>query len=71
MAQKQLTRFLCVAAGSRAVLIHQLSKHQTQAPFKRSKGLVQRVAFDPTKAQLFVAVRFSPWWGKEGEKLTF
>lgn len=44
-------------AGNRAVLIHQLSKHQTQAPFKRTKGAVQRIAFHPTKPHFFVATQ--------------
>jgi ribosome biogenesis protein ERB1 len=36
--------------------VHQVSKHQTQSPFKRTKGSVQRVAFHPTKPHFFVAV---------------
>ncbi|CAG8851832.1 24085_t:CDS:2, partial [Racocetra persica] len=28
-------------ASGQAVLIHQLSQHQTQQPFRRSRGLVQ------------------------------
>jgi ribosome biogenesis protein ERB1 len=45
-------------AKNLAVLIHQVSKHQTQAPFKRLKGLVQKVAFHPIKPVFFVAVSF-------------
>lgn len=44
------------AAGNRGVLIHQLTKHQTQSPFRRTKGSVERVAFHPGKPHLFVAV---------------
>lgn len=46
-------------AGNRSVLIHQLTKHQTQAPFKKQKGDVQRVAFHPSKPHFFVAVSFA------------
>lgn len=46
-----------VTGGSQAVLIHQITKHQTQAPFKRSKGrIISQVAFHPSKPQFFVAV---------------
>lgn len=38
-----------------AVLVHQLSKHTTQSPFRRSKGLVQDAKFHPTKPHLYVA----------------
>lgn len=48
-----------ISAQSKAVLIHQLSKHQSQSPFKKSKGAVQRVAFHPLKPHFFVAVSFS------------
>ncbi|GAA5911852.1 hypothetical protein JCM5296_004539 [Sporobolomyces johnsonii] len=44
-------------AGARSVLIHQLSKHQTQAPFSRMKGDVQRVAFHPSRPHFFVATQ--------------
>lgn len=44
-------------AANSAVLVHQLSKHQTQNPFKKSKGLVQRVLFHPSKPFLFVATQ--------------
>lgn len=43
-------------AGSRSVLIHQLTKHQTQAPFTKQKGEVQRVSFHPSRPHFFVAV---------------
>lgn len=45
--------------GSSSVLIHQLSRQRSQAPFKKaSKGSsVQKVAFHPTKPHLFVATQ--------------
>lgn len=48
--------FVFSLAGNRSVLIHQLTKHQTQAPFKKQKGEVQRVAFHPSRPHFFVAV---------------
>ncbi|KAK3725179.1 Ribosome biogenesis protein erb1 [Vermiconidia calcicola] len=42
---------------STAVAIHTLSKHQTQHPFKRLKGLAQTVCFHPSKPLFFVATR--------------
>lgn len=47
---------VCGVAANKSVLVHQVSKHQTQSPFKRTKGSVQRVAFHPTKPHFFVAV---------------
>ncbi|KDN45755.1 BOP1NT-domain-containing protein [Tilletiaria anomala UBC 951] len=46
-------------AGASAVLVHQLSKHRSQAPFRKAnKGsAVQKVAFHPFKPQLFVATQ--------------
>lgn len=44
---------------STAVAIHTLSKHQTQHPFKRLKGLAQTVCFHPSKPLFFVATRQS------------
>ncbi|KAJ3260770.1 Ribosome biogenesis protein erb1 [Boothiomyces macroporosus] len=46
-------------ANSAAVQIHQISKGSTQNPFKKSKGLVQKVIFHPTKPFLFVATQRS------------
>ncbi|KAL0093340.1 NUC169 domain-containing protein [Phycomyces blakesleeanus] len=40
-----------------AVLIHQTTKHSTQTPFKRLKGLIQKVAFHPIKPIFFVATQ--------------
>lgn len=51
---------VCPDGGSStSVLIHQLSRHRSQAPFKRAaKGsAVQRVAFHPSKPHLFVATQ--------------
>jgi len=43
--------------ASRSVLLHQISRARTQCPFKRAKGLVQAVAFHPTKPFFFVATQ--------------
>ncbi|KAK5132935.1 Ribosome biogenesis protein erb1 [Meristemomyces frigidus] len=45
------------AATSTAIAIHTLSKHQTQHPFKRLKGLAQTACFHPSKPLFFVATR--------------
>ena len=42
--------------GHSSVLIHQLSKRRSQTPFKKSKGLIQCIAFHPTRPYFFVAV---------------
>ncbi|RIB16015.1 ribosome biogenesis protein ERB1 [Gigaspora rosea] len=44
-------------AGNQGILIHQLSRHQTQQPFRRTKGMVQRVMFHPIKPLFFVATQ--------------
>ncbi|GAA6007315.1 ribosome biogenesis protein ERB1 [Rhodotorula paludigena] len=44
-------------AGARSVLIHQLSKHHTQAPFAKLKGDVQRIQFHPLKPHFYVATQ--------------
>lgn len=44
---------------SSAVAIHTLSKHLTQLPFRRLKGLAQSAQFHPSKAIFFVATRNS------------
>lgn len=46
-------------ATSTAVAIHTLSKHQSQYPFKRLKGLAQTACFHPSKPLFFVATRQS------------
>ncbi|KAK9473264.1 NUC169 domain-containing protein [Dipodascopsis tothii] len=40
-----------------AVLVHQLSKHNSQSPFRKSKGLIQRAQFHPFKPMLYVATQ--------------
>ncbi|KAI9801998.1 MAG: Ribosome biogenesis protein erb1 [Sarcosagium campestre] len=47
------------AGASSAVAIHTLSKHQTQLPFRRLKGLAQTAHFHPAKPILFVATQRS------------
>ena len=42
-------------AGAAAVLIHQLSKGNTQQPFSKAKGEAQLACFHPNKPFLFVA----------------
>ena len=44
---------------SQAVAIHTLSKHLTQHPFRRLRGLAQTCSFHPTKPLFFVATRQS------------
>ncbi|WVQ98934.1 ribosome biogenesis protein ERB1 [Kwoniella sp. CBS 9459] len=44
-------------ASNKSVLIHQLSKHATQSPFRKLPGAVQRVAFHPTKPHFFAATQ--------------
>ena len=41
-------------AGNTSVLIHQLSKHLSQSPFKKSKGIIMDCKFHPFKPQIFV-----------------
>ncbi|KAK9469086.1 NUC169 domain-containing protein [Lipomyces arxii] len=40
-----------------AVLVHQLSKHNTQSPFRKSKGIIQSAQFHPFKPMLYVATQ--------------
>lgn len=42
---------------NRSVIVHQLSKRQSQLPFSKSKGLVQCVAFHPLRPFFFVATQ--------------
>lgn len=42
-------------ARNNAVVIHQISKHLSQSPFRKSKGIVSDCKFHPFKPQLFVA----------------
>uniref|UniRef100_A0A914XED7 Ribosome biogenesis protein BOP1 homolog n=1 Tax=Plectus sambesii TaxID=2011161 RepID=A0A914XED7_9BILA len=43
--------------GARSVVVHQLSKLKSQAPFQKNKGSVQTVAFHQTRPLLFVATQ--------------
>lgn len=45
------------SSTSTAVAIHTLSKHQTQHPFKRLKGIAQTATFHPSRPLFFVATR--------------
>ncbi|EGV60014.1 WD40 repeat-like protein [Yamadazyma tenuis ATCC 10573] len=49
--------FVTVSPDGRnnAVVIHQISKHLSQSPFRKSKGIVSDCKFHPFKPQLFVA----------------
>ena len=47
------------AGASQAIAIHTLSKHLTQHPFRRLRGLAQTCSFHPTKPLFFVATRQS------------
>ncbi|ANB11252.1 Erb1p [Sugiyamaella lignohabitans] len=40
-----------------AVLIHQLSKHSSQSPFRKSKGIVQDAMFHPFRPHLYVGTQ--------------
>lgn len=53
---KQLHLWL-FAGNTQAVLVHQLSKHTTQNPFRKNRGRVVRVLFHPLKPFLFVATQ--------------
>lgn len=44
-------------AANSAVLVHQLSKHSTQSPFRKSRGIVQDAMFHPSKPHLYVATQ--------------
>nr|POE71388.1 ribosome biogenesis protein erb1 [Quercus suber] len=46
-------------ASTTAVAIHTLSKHQSQYPFKRLRGLAQTACFHPSRPLFFVATRQS------------
>eukprot|EP00967_Tisochrysis_lutea_P080550 scaffold110671_cov32-Tisochrysis_lutea.AAC.2 len=43
--------------ASRAVLLHQISKHKSGSPFSKSTGRVEAVAFHPKKPWLVVATQ--------------
>ncbi|XBW37173.1 hypothetical protein QEN19_002752 [Hanseniaspora menglaensis] len=44
-------------SGSTAILIHQLSKHMTQSPFGKSKGIIMDCKFHPFKPQIAIATQ--------------
>eukprot|EP00898_Chlorokybus_atmophyticus_P006593 jgi/Chlat1/6935/Chrsp52S06612 len=44
-------------ANTTAVLVHQLSKQQTQNPFRKNKGRVVQVSFHPSKPFFYVATQ--------------
>ncbi|RIA98117.1 ribosome biogenesis protein [Glomus cerebriforme] len=44
-------------AGNQGILIHQLTRHQTQQPFRKTRGIVQCVKFHPIKPLFFVATQ--------------
>lgn len=44
-------------SGNTSVLIHQMSKHLTQSPFKKSKGITMDAKFHPFRPQLFVCTQ--------------
>lgn len=48
---------MAAAGNTQAVLVHQLSKHSTQNPFRKNKGRVVAVLFHPNKPFLFVATQ--------------
>ena len=43
--------------GHGGLCVHQISKHATQLPFKKTKGSIQRVIFHPLQPVLFVATQ--------------
>ena len=48
---------VCPQAQSSAVAIHTLSKHLTQLPFRKLKGLAQSASFHPSQPIFFVATQ--------------
>ncbi|KAI0229296.1 Ribosome biogenesis protein erb1, partial [Massospora cicadina] len=43
--------------GASAIMIHQLTKRQSQRPFRKLKGAVQKVAFHPTRPHFVIATQ--------------
>eukprot|EP01125_Pyxidicula_operculata_P007768 TRINITY_DN2634_c0_g1_i2.p1 TRINITY_DN2634_c0_g1~~TRINITY_DN2634_c0_g1_i2.p1 ORF type:complete len:692 (+),score=201.18 TRINITY_DN2634_c0_g1_i2:190-2076(+) len=48
---------VCPKGNKGAVLIHQLSRQQSQNPFTKSKGIVECVRFHPSKPYFFLATQ--------------
>jgi len=48
---------VCPSAHSQAVYVHQLSRQQTQNPFKKQTGEIQKVLFHPSKPFFFIATQ--------------
>ena len=48
---------ICPKGNTRSVLVHQLSKGQSQNPFRKNRGIVSRALFHPTKPFFFVATQ--------------
>ncbi|KAJ2003461.1 Ribosome biogenesis protein erb1 [Coemansia thaxteri] len=48
---------LTAEEGGSSVLIHQMSKHKSQRPFRKLKGAVQCIMFHPTKPWFLVATQ--------------
>ncbi|CAG8673562.1 7591_t:CDS:10 [Funneliformis mosseae] len=44
-------------AGNQGILIHHLTKHQTQQPFRKTRGIIQSAMFHPIKPLFFVATQ--------------
>lgn len=48
---------LTAEEGGSSVLIHQMTKHKSQRPFRKLKGAVQSIKFHPTKPWFLVATQ--------------
>lgn len=48
---------LMPTGGNKSVVIHQLSKRRSQVPFSKSKGIIQRILFHPTRPYFCVATQ--------------
>ncbi len=46
-------------SSNTSVLIHQVSKHSSQSPFRKSRGIIQDAKFHPFKPELYVATQIS------------
>jgi ribosome biogenesis protein ERB1 len=50
---------VCTEGTNASVLVHQISKGKSQAPFNKLKGRIQRVIFHPNKPLFYVATQQS------------